>query len=373
MTAVPPTVPAVLTRAELGEPGEALAGESGESVGIHRLTGPLAGSGLLFKQYKRTAAQNGRDAALEQLIAFGRSPAAVGRTERELLLGCTSWPVAKVTDRNGELVGCLIPEADRRFRAENGRLREIDTLAQSDERLAAKGVPVTAAQRAAVCRAVVRVAAALERRRLVYSDWNYANALWCPADCSVFVIDIDGCRPERMPNIFQSDWEDPLTDGAMPADVFTDRYRVALLTARCLTGRRDLPSVLHALDGARDDAVPGRSLLLDMLWAAARETRPASRSLLAALDGADVHFPVERLPLPEPRTKPPRRTAPKVLTTDLTVLPDDAPAEAPEDPTDNDPPASPATTDDVTATAWAVGIVVAVLVAVVIVLLARNG
>lgn len=300
------TVPLV----QLGELGETVARESGESVGIHRLSGELADSGLLFKRYKKTAVLNGRDAALGELVEFGRSSAAVGRAEREVLLGATSWPVAKVTGEGGELIGCLIPEAGKRFRSNNGKLREIDTLAQTDERLAVRGESVTSAQRLAACRAVVQVAAALERRGLVYSDWNYANALWCPDDCSVFVIDIDGCRRKQMPNVFQSGWEDPLTNGIALADTFTDRYRVALLAARCFTGCRELPSVLHALDDAKGDTIP--SILLDMLWAADRGARPASRSLLAVLAGADLRFSVERRPLP-PRPAPPvRNTRTKV-------------------------------------------------------------
>jgi hypothetical protein len=313
-----PVIPPVVTVAALGKPGETLARESGESVVIHRLSGELASSGLLFKQYKKTSVDSARAAALDELITFGRSASAVGRAERDVLLAATSWPVTKVTDEHGELAGCLLPEAGKKFRSDTGQLREIDTLAQTDERLASRGMSVSADQRLAVSREIVQVATALERRLLVYSDWNYANALWCPDDCSVFVIDIDGCRSREMRNIYQNDWEDPLTTGSAPADTYTDRYRVALLTARCLTGQRKLPNVLHSLNDV-GDTIPGQAVLLDMLWAADRDARPSSRILRAALDGADIRFPVQRMPLPprvaERRTRP----VPAVNKTKLTV------------------------------------------------------
>lgn len=330
-------IPPVITRAKLGQPGKTVARDSGESVGIYRLSGDLARSGLLFKEYKKTSVQNTRAAALEQLIAFGRANGAAGKAERAVLLAATSWPVSKVTDERGELIGCLIPEADKKFRSDTGQLREIDTLAQTDERLAARGISVSADERLAICRGIVQVAAALERRGLVYSDWNYANALWCPADCSVFVIDIDGCRPGQGPNIFQNDWEDPLTGDGRPSDTYTDRYRVALLTARCLTGQREVPNVLHSLNDAADDAMPGRATLLDMLWAADRSARPSSRILRAALDGANVRFPVQRMPLPARVEKRAAKPTPTVKQTNLTIAPKGAARQRAAQPADKQP------------------------------------
>jgi hypothetical protein len=290
-------VPAVLTRAELGQLGDQLAAQSGESVGIWRVrNGPA--SGLLFKEYKDTAVRNGRPEALAQLLALGRGEVPAHPGDREVLLNATSWPVARVTGGQGNLVGCLIPEADKKFRSDTGKLREIDTLAQTDARLAAQGLPVSLDQRLAVCREIAAVSAALERCGLVYSDWNYANALWCPADGSAFIIDVDGCRADKMPNICQSGWDDPLTAAGTPSDMYTDRFRVALLVARCLTGERNPVSVLHALASADDQHIPGRETLLDMLWAEDRGARPSPAILRAALGGVGVRFPVVRRPLP---------------------------------------------------------------------------
>jgi len=286
-------VPAVVKRAELGQLGDPVAGQSGESVGIWR-----TGNGLLFKEYKETAVLNGRPEALAHLVAVGRGEAPVYRADREALLAATSWPAARVIDAQGNLVGCLIPEAGKKFRSDTGKLREIDTLAQTDARLAAQGLPISRDQRISVCRGIAAVAAALERYGLVYSDWNYANALWCPDDGSAFIIDVDGCRAEKMPNICQSGWEDPLTSTGTPADMYTDRFRVALLVARCLTGERHLIGVLHALSNGDDQLIPGRENMLDMLWAEDRSARPSLAILRAALGGAGVRFPVARRPLP---------------------------------------------------------------------------
>lgn len=308
-------VQAVVKRAELGQLGDSLAGQSGESVGIWR-----TGNGLLFKEYKETAVLNGRPEALAQLVALGRGEAPVYRSDREVLLKATSWPVARVTDAQGNLVGCLIPEAGEKFRSDTGKLREIDTLAQTDARLAAQGLPISQEQRIAVCREIITVAVALERCGLVYSDWNYANALWCPDDGSAFIIDVDGCRAEKMPNICQSGWEDPLTSTSAPADMYTDRFRVALLVARCLTGERHLISVLHALSSAGDQRIPGRENLLDMLWAEDRSSRPSLAILRAALGGVGVRFPVARRPLPALPTRATSTAAtPKVRPSKLTT------------------------------------------------------
>ena len=116
------------------------------------------------------------------------------------------------------MIGCLIPEAADKFRTPDGKgLRVIDTLAQPGKWHAAHSISVTQKQRLSVCQHLVKVAAALERQRLVYSDWNYANALWSSHDYSAFVIDIDGCRHETNANIVQSGWEDPFTPGGSPA------------------------------------------------------------------------------------------------------------------------------------------------------------
>ncbi|WP_371672172.1 hypothetical protein OG985_33820 [Streptomyces sp. NBC_00289] len=302
MTADPSAwaLPPVTPLAALGTLGEQIATNNGQSSEVTRLSGHGTGPDLLFKRYKKPL--DDTDALrLDRLVAFGRSDAAGGRPAREVLLSRTSWPVARITDATSATVGCLIPMAPEGFRSPGGGFREIDTLARPDRRMARDGTPPpTPAQRTAACRCLVGIAAALEQRRLVYSDWNYANAFWNPSDYSVYLIDMDGCAQNTGADIYQPGWEDPRARPGMPADPSTDRYRVALLTARCLTGTRNLAEVLHTLDDPPPGVPPDVArLLLDMLWAADRETRPRTAALLAALnDGPVVRFAVTRAALP---------------------------------------------------------------------------
>lgn len=292
--ALPPVVPL----AALGARGERLASNNGQSSEVTRINGSGDGPDLLFKRYKKPL--DDADARrLDRLVDFGRSDA--DRPAREVLLRHTSWPVARVTDVTSAGVGCLIPMAPDTFRSPGGGFREIDTLARPDHRLARNGTPPTPEQRITACRSLVGIAAALEQRRLVYSDWNYANAFWSPADYSVYLIDMDGCAQGQGPDIHQPGWEDPLVPPGAPADPCTDRYRVALLAARCLTGTRNLAEMLHTL-GEPLPGVPREvaELLLDMVWAKDRDSRPRTSVLHAALgDGVVVRFPVTRSPLPE--------------------------------------------------------------------------
>ncbi|MFH0520154.1 hypothetical protein ACHBTE_23635 [Streptomyces sp. M41] len=301
MTASPSkwALPPVTPLTALGDLGEQIATNNGQSSAVTRVRGPRTGSDLLFKCYKRPLDDTEAD-RLDRLVTFGRSDTAAGRPSLEVLLARTSWPVARVTDHTSATVGCLIPMAPDAFRLPGGGFREIDTLARPNERFARNGTPPTPAQRLTACRSLVGIAAALEERRLVYADWNYANAFWNPADHSVYLIDMDGCAQGTGTDVHQPGWEDPLARPDTPADLSTDRYRVALLTARCLTGTRNLAEVLHTLADPPDGVPAGvADLLLDMLWAQNRRSRPRSSALLAALnDGPVVRSPVARSPLP---------------------------------------------------------------------------
>ncbi|MBT2417561.1 hypothetical protein J7F01_34895 [Streptomyces sp. ISL-22] len=311
--ALPPVTP--LTA--LGSLGEQIATNNGQSSAVTRVSTPGSGPDLLFKRYKKPLDDTDAD-RLDRLVAFGRSDAAAGRPSREVLLSRTSWPVARVTDDTSATIGCLIPTAPDAFALPGGGFREIDTLARSDERFARNGTPPTPEQRLTACRCLVGIAAALEERKLVYSDWNYANAFWNPGDYSVYLIDMDGCAQHTGDDVYQPGWEDPLAPPGTPADLHTDRYRVALLTARCLTGTRNLAEVLHTLADPPAGVPRGAAdLLLDMLWAQDRDRRPRSSALLAALDdGPLVRSPVARSPLPArpavrrgDTTQQPRQTA----------------------------------------------------------------
>lgn len=271
----------VTTLAALGALGDPVSRENGESKGIY----PVSGHGGLLAKIYKNALDASRTAALDHMITIrNRAQGA----DLDLIDRSVSWPIARVTDGKGGTVGCVIPEAPtiyRGLKTPDGRQRylEVDLLAKGDGFFAGRGLTApTAPQRAQICRSIAAVAALLERNGLVYSDWSYSNAFWSSTQHTAYVIDVDGSQVGSKANIFQPNWDDPLTPTDHPADVYTDRYRAALLVARCLTGRRELAAVVHALS---ETSGPTSQLLLDVLLATDRAARPTASALHAATCG----------------------------------------------------------------------------------------
>jgi hypothetical protein len=329
------TCPAVLTIDDLGGVGglgDPLSRDNGEA----RLIAPLIDHpAFLAKLYKTPRGED--DATrLDRLVLLAEGSTSFAATLRS----DTSWPVARIRSADHALTGCVIPRAPDRFRAgvRAGttlveRYLDVDLLAKPAEVLRRRGLPVPTAQdRLTAARHLARVGAAMERLDLVYSDWSYSNAFWNSQDWSVFLIDVDGCAFHAAANICQPNWEDPLTPRTDLADTYVDRYRVALLVARCLTARRDRLQAARALT---DGSVPASwsrataEALLDVLLARQREYRPSLSTLQAVMDGGPyVFIPGRRAPLPSepqitlvpqrpavavdaagPNVKPPQRSA----------------------------------------------------------------
>jgi hypothetical protein len=95
----------------------------------------------------------------------------------------------------------------------------------------------------------------------------------------VFLIDMDSCSYGPRKHVRTSEFDDPLTPLGIDVDCYVDRYRAALLIARCLTGERDVTSVQSALV-ALPGPVPDR--LLHMLVATSRVQRPTLTELADA-------------------------------------------------------------------------------------------
>ncbi|MEV6494842.1 hypothetical protein AB0M20_40405 [Actinoplanes sp. NPDC051633] len=277
----------VLSVGDAGPLGTALSEGDGESKGIYPLVNH---PGWLVKIYK--APQGEMDTArLNWLIAVPEKASPVDRTA---IREHTCWPVARLTDDFGRSIGCVLPAAPAEFRiGHDERYLEVDLLAKPDESIRRRGLPVPSwSDRVAACVGIATIGAVLERNALVYSDWSYSNMFWNPAGRSVYLIDIDGIGFRVKPNMAQPNWDDPLTVGPAPADVYTDRYRIALLVGRCLTGRREHDRMVHGL--ARISPEFGaRTLLLDILLAADRIRRPSVSAMHAALSG----LPYLRTPL----------------------------------------------------------------------------
>jgi hypothetical protein len=300
----------VVTLADLGALGAPLSRDDGESLGIYPVP---RHPGWLVKLYK--APQEPAHATrLDELVAL---PGHLPPADRDVLRGHTCWPVARVNDHSARTIGCVLPEAPGtykiRFNSTGERFLEVDFLAKPDEAFTRRGLSVPSGpDRLQVCTSIAAIGAVLERNALVYSDWSYSNAFWSFTGRTAYLIDIDGVGFRVKQNLSQPNWQDPLTPLDQPADGYTDRYRIGLLIARCLTGERDLVRVLHSIAGLPQQGLS--ALLLDLLLATDRARRPTISALHAALTGLPyVRVPVDRMPLPPmPAHAPPQRVVPTV-------------------------------------------------------------
>lgn len=314
------TLPRAVSLGDLGPLAEPISEHNGQAVAVKPLT---SHPGWLAKLYRPD--QHPEDARrLDLLIS---APSTLPEKDRSALYAGTCWPAARIHQPGNPAVGCVIPMAPEQYRAELRRGRfserrflEIDWLAKTDESIRGIGLPAPGfAGRLAACRRLTELAAILERLDLVYSDWSFSNAFWSPEERSVYLIDVDGCQQQKMPDIHQPNWADPLTPQGIDADGYTDRYRIGLLVAKCLTGHRDARA-FHTIAEASWQHQPAVSgVLLDMLLATDRERRPSAAQLNLALGGGPylraVPRPVlaELPPLPQlpPQTQQPQKQDPK--------------------------------------------------------------
>ncbi|MFI5694828.1 hypothetical protein ACIA58_23435 [Kribbella sp. NPDC051586] len=230
---------------ELGPLGANLSGQNGESRRVCEL---LDHPGWLFKEYQspRGPADTDRLARLVNL------PSAMTAAERDVVDRSTAWPSASVLNQLRRTIGVVIPKAPDEYfvRLHNlngsGRRRpcEVDLLALPEAQMVVRGLPkLDTFDRAAVCSSMTEIAALLEKHEIVYLDWSYANAFWSGSSKTAYLIDLDGASFGPRQLIQSTGFEDPLFSYGSRAGGEVDRYRVALLTARCLTGRRQLPDL----------------------------------------------------------------------------------------------------------------------------------
>ncbi|MFJ8931354.1 hypothetical protein ACIRLA_32715 [Streptomyces sp. NPDC102364] len=305
-------LPRTVSVGDLGPLAEPISEHNGQAVAVTPLTNH---PGWLAKLYRPD--QHPEDA--ERLDLLISAPDALPEAERALLYAGTCWPAARIQEPGNPAVGCVIPMAPEEYRCElrrgafsERRFVEIDWLAKSDQSIRGVGLPSPGpAGRLAACRQLTRLAAVLESLGLVYSDWSFSNAFWSPDQHSVYLIDVDGCQPAKMPDIHQPNWADPLTPAGTDADEYTDRYRLGLLVAKCMTGLRDAHT-FHTVAASPWPNQPAVSeVLLDMLLATDRERRPSAAQLHQALNSG-----------------PYLRTTPRPTRTELPPLPS-RPAQLP--------------------------------------------
>jgi hypothetical protein len=224
----------------------------GENNGQSRRVSELSHNpGWLLKEYQ-VPAKPGDVARLDSLISL---PGRLSRSEQSLVDTATSWPVSRVVSERGT-IGVILPLADDRFTSsfqlagnkKKVRALDFDWLAKPDDSLRAMGLRgQSLVDRLQVCANIAAVAALFEKCGIAYLDWSYANAFWSEHDQAVFVIDVDGCSFGPRPQVESFAWEDPLVPKMQVAGNEVDRYRMALLVARCLTTQRQCEDALTAI------------------------------------------------------------------------------------------------------------------------------
>lgn len=289
----PPGAARLMKLAELGVLGDNLSADTGESRRVCRLP---RFPGWLFKEYRKPLTPSDAD-RLKKLIYL---PSQMKPADLRLVNGHTAWPATQVVGSGGETLGALMPLAPASFNYQwtlrPGKVidkpLEVDVLALSETAQRDKNLPAQSlTDRIAVCSSFAAIGGLFERHGLVYLDWSGANVFWSTTKHDAFVIDMDGCSIGPRKQIQTHSWEDPLVPMGAVAGNPSDRYRVALLAARCLTGLRgDPPETVAALQVLRrgcDDAL--RHVALELIRAIDspdKDKRPTIASISLALDFA---------------------------------------------------------------------------------------
>jgi hypothetical protein len=285
-----PPVGRVSRRDELGGLGEKLGQNNGESRFVARLP---SHPGWLYKEYSapQPAAQASR---LDMLIDL---PDQMPSADRSLTQQRAAWPVSRVVNPAQQTIGVVIPLAPDVYKyqwtipvtgSSITKILDVDVLALTQQEQRQRGLAgQSLADRISVCASFTAVAALFERRGLVYLDWSYANVFWGPRDHSAYVIDMDGASFGPRPQIQTFGWDDPHIPLGDLAGTECDRFRVALLIARCLTGARtSIAEARNALTGLRTQHSAEVEKLAELLIVALTTPMPADRPRIAALQAA---------------------------------------------------------------------------------------
>ncbi|MFF3410868.1 hypothetical protein ACFYW8_32600 [Streptomyces sp. NPDC002742] len=268
--------------------GRVLSTDDGESRQVYEIAGH---PGWLAKLY-RTPVPGTAPSALGNLIQLPASMSPADRT----LIAAVSWPVARIVD-GGNVQGIVMAKAPDRFSARlrniKGELQDpvplpLDWLVATDAKCAKRGIrPADCAVREQAVRSLLAIGDLFARHEIVYGDWSYSNVFWEQGTGAVFVIDMDTCGIGTRKWIQSNGWEDPLFSEARkpPLTVLSDRYKLAVLTVRCLTRERGDPMVAHGVLEKRTGSTPLSASLFLSLNARVAEERCTPEELLAALDG----------------------------------------------------------------------------------------
>ncbi|MEY9966650.1 hypothetical protein ABIA33_004715 [Streptacidiphilus sp. MAP12-16] len=266
--------------------GRVLDRENGES----RIVYEIAGSkGWIAKMYKKPLS----DTAAADLRKLVYLPTLMSQRDQTLVDASIAWPVARILD-GPQVVGVVMAKAPDSFFV---RLRKLsgtatdatplllDWLVMSGDACAKRGIqPADLSVRLRAMAELLAVGALFARYDIVYADWSYNNAFWEQGTGAAFVIDMDTCAFGTRKWIQSVGWEDPLfpEKKKQPLTIHSDRYKLAMLTVRCLTGVRQDPMEAYRALVDLIGSNPFTDTLEQALTASRATDRPGPTELVVA-------------------------------------------------------------------------------------------
>ena len=267
--------------------GQSLGTDGGEARIVYEIADH---PGWVAKLYKRSVLSLEAE-SLRKLIEL---PGSMSGSDRARVDSCVAWPTARILEE-GVTVGVVMAKAPEHFfvefrlrgnRVGKSQVLPIDWLIGDEVRIARHDIKIPSSDlRQRIAAEFLAVGDLLERHNVVYGDWSYRNSLWSPDGGQVFLLDMDSCRLNRRPWMESPEWEDPLYTFSTrkPLDCYSDRYKLAVLAVRCISGVRGDPIQAFGRLPARLQSSDFGTALRTALTAPSAQQRPTAGEMLTAL------------------------------------------------------------------------------------------
>jgi hypothetical protein len=272
---------------EVARQGRSLGMNGGEAHVVYEIADH---PGWVAKLYKQSMLSWEAD-SLRKLIEL---PGSMRGNDLARLDSSTAWPTARIVE-NDATVGVVMAKAPDRFfvefRLRGGRVGAaevlpIDWLIGDEANLARQDIRIPDADlRQRIAEEFLTVGDLFERHNIIYGDWSYRNSLWSPCDGQVFLLDMDSGRLSRRQWVESPEWVDPLypVSTRKPLDCYSDRYKLAVLAVRCITGERGDPIKALGRLPARLRSSGFGAALDAALTTSSAQHRPTAGELLTSL------------------------------------------------------------------------------------------